>query len=146
MPTVTRSSQRRASAASGTIAADVQVLDTVTEPEVSSSAKRKAPTSTGSKTKRTKTTQLDTVTTPTSASDLPASEDKLIPAKLTFSFEEAKNHLISVDPRFEDVFDRLKCTPFQVLERVHPFRFDMHLQFIDRCDNLQGRSLATSIM
>ena len=46
----------------------------------------------------------------------------LVPAVLTFSFEEAKQHLISADPRFEDVFRRLKCKPFEHLERVDPFR------------------------
>ncbi|OSD06705.1 DNA glycosylase [Trametes coccinea BRFM310] len=51
----------------------------------------------------------------------PAGEE-LVPAVLTFSFEEAKRHLISVDPRFEDVFRRVKCRPFEHLERVDPFR------------------------
>lgn len=46
----------------------------------------------------------------------------LLPAKLTFSFEDAKNHLIAEDPRFEDVFRRLPCKPFERLERVEPFR------------------------
>ncbi|EMD37811.1 hypothetical protein CERSUDRAFT_114463 [Gelatoporia subvermispora B] len=46
----------------------------------------------------------------------------LVPAVLTFSFEDAKKHLISVDRRFKDIFDRLKCRPFEHLERVDPFR------------------------
>lgn len=46
----------------------------------------------------------------------------LVPAVLTFSFEDAKRHLIAADPRFEDVFGRLKCKPFEHLERVDPFR------------------------
>ena len=45
-----------------------------------------------------------------------------LPAVLTFSLEDAKKHLIEADPRFEDVFDRLKCRPFEQLERVDPFR------------------------
>lgn len=47
----------------------------------------------------------------------------LVPAVLTFDFEEAKQHLISVDHRFGDVFRRMKCKPYEHLERVHPFRF-----------------------
>lgn len=46
----------------------------------------------------------------------------LVPAVLTFSFEDAKQHLIATDPRFEDVFRRLKCKPFEHLERIDPFR------------------------
>ncbi|KAG2132442.1 DNA glycosylase [Suillus bovinus] len=45
-----------------------------------------------------------------------------IPAVLTFSFEEAKAHLIRADHRFEDIFAKLKCKPFELLEQVHPFR------------------------
>ncbi|KZT26847.1 DNA glycosylase [Neolentinus lepideus HHB14362 ss-1] len=45
-----------------------------------------------------------------------------VPAVLTFSFEDAKEHLIGVDPRFESIFDKLKCKPFEHLERVDPFR------------------------
>lgn len=48
----------------------------------------------------------------------------LVPAELTFSFEEAKQHLIDVDPRFEHVFSRLQCRPFEQLERVDPFRYE----------------------
>ncbi|KAF7793830.1 hypothetical protein EIP86_004951 [Pleurotus ostreatoroseus] len=52
----------------------------------------------------------------------------LVPAQLTFSFEDAKAHLIEADARFEDLFDRLKCRPFEHLERVDPFRlFDPSL-------------------
>lgn len=47
----------------------------------------------------------------------------LVPAQLSFSFEEAKTHLISVDPRFQILFDRLDCKPFEQLETVHPFRY-----------------------
>ncbi|KAI9508211.1 DNA glycosylase [Russula earlei] len=45
-----------------------------------------------------------------------------LPAKLTFSLEDAKNHLIQADPRFGYVFSRLPCKPFERLESVHPFR------------------------
>ncbi|KAF8234070.1 DNA glycosylase [Tricholoma matsutake] len=46
----------------------------------------------------------------------------LVPAVLTFSFEDAKQHLAGVDHRFDDLFNRMECKPFQHLERVHPFR------------------------
>ncbi|KAG2750324.1 DNA glycosylase [Suillus brevipes Sb2] len=56
---------------------------------------------------------------------LPQNESKekaLVPAVLTFSFEEAKAHLIRADHRFEDIFTKLKCKPFEFLEQAHPFR------------------------
>ncbi|KAG2150848.1 DNA glycosylase [Suillus clintonianus] len=49
-------------------------------------------------------------------------KETLVPAVLTFSFEEAKAHLIRADHRFEDIFIKLKCKPFESLEQVHPFR------------------------
>ncbi|KAI0769793.1 DNA glycosylase [Trametes elegans] len=52
-----------------------------------------------------------------------ADGEELVPAVLTFSFEEAKQHLIRVDSRFEDVFRRVKCKPYEHLERVDPFRY-----------------------
>jgi DNA-3-methyladenine glycosylase II len=45
-----------------------------------------------------------------------------LPAKLNFSLEDAKNHLIRADHRFGDAFSRLPCKPFESLEGVHPFR------------------------
>jgi DNA-3-methyladenine glycosylase II len=45
-----------------------------------------------------------------------------VPAELSFSFEEAKQHLVAADPRFQDVFDTAVCTPYQKLDRVEPFR------------------------
>ncbi|KAK7045590.1 hypothetical protein VNI00_007422 [Paramarasmius palmivorus] len=79
------------------------------------------------KTKKTTTTEVTTVTsTAATAAETtalaPEEQPALVPAKLTFSFEEAKEHLIEVDPRFEDLFERLKCGPFEELEMVHPFR------------------------
>lgn len=49
-------------------------------------------------------------------------QDDDLPAILTFSFEDAKQHLFNVDHRFEDLFDKMTCKPFQHLETVHPFR------------------------
>ncbi|KXN90617.1 DNA-3-methyladenine glycosylase 1 [Leucoagaricus sp. SymC.cos] len=48
--------------------------------------------------------------------------DAPVPAKLTFSLEEAKRHLIGVDHRFEDIFDKMVCKPYENLEQFHPFR------------------------
>ncbi|KAJ6593897.1 DNA glycosylase [Mycena capillaripes] len=55
------------------------------------------------------------------------SEPDFVPADavLTFSFEDARKHLIDADHRFEDVFNRLECKPFQQLEQVHPFRYSL---------------------
>jgi DNA-3-methyladenine glycosylase II len=46
----------------------------------------------------------------------------VLPAKLSFSFEEAKRHLINTDNRFQDLFNKMTCKPFEHLEQVHPFR------------------------
>lgn len=51
-----------------------------------------------------------------------ASAPTFLPAKLSFSYMEARNHLIDADPRFEDIFNKMKCRPFEHLERVDPFR------------------------
>ena len=48
----------------------------------------------------------------------------MVPAELTFSFDEAKNHLIQADSRFEVIFNTLGCRPFEQLERVDPFRYN----------------------
>ena len=53
----------------------------------------------------------------------PVSDTTLVPAILTFDFQEAKRHLIQADHRFEDLFQRMTCKPFEQLERVHPFRY-----------------------
>ena len=53
----------------------------------------------------------------------PVSDNTPLPAVLTFDFQEAKRHLIQADHRFEDLFQRMKCKPFEQLERVHPFRY-----------------------
>ncbi|KAI6000659.1 DNA glycosylase [Pisolithus albus] len=69
--------------------------------------------------------QSHTDHTVVSAAPLPldgCSDQPMIDAVLTFSFEDAKAHLISVDPRFAELFGRLKCKPFEHLDQVHPFR------------------------
>ncbi|KAJ7262179.1 DNA glycosylase [Mycena haematopus] len=61
---------------------------------------------------------------PSSKPVITTSDTDFVPADavLTFSFEDARKHLINADHRFEDVFNRLKCKPFQHLEQLHPFR------------------------
>jgi DNA-3-methyladenine glycosylase II len=54
--------------------------------------------------------------------DDPGPPPVLVPAELSFSFEEAKRHLTAADPRFQDVFDAVVCNPYQKLDRVEPFR------------------------
>ncbi|KDQ27608.1 hypothetical protein PLEOSDRAFT_158514 [Pleurotus ostreatus PC15] len=49
-------------------------------------------------------------------------DSDVVPAVLSFSFEEAKNHLIKADPRFEGLFNEVTCKPYEKLERVHPFQ------------------------
>jgi DNA-3-methyladenine glycosylase II len=53
----------------------------------------------------------------------PASDITPVPAVLTFDFQEAKRHLIQADHRFEDLFQKMTCKPFEQLERVNPFRY-----------------------
>src|SRR6266550_843461 len=53
-----------------------------------------------------------------------SSGQQFLPATLKFSFEEGKRHLISVDCRFEKLFKRISCKPFEQLETVHPFRYE----------------------
>lgn len=52
----------------------------------------------------------------------PGPPPALVPAELSFSFEEAKQHLVKADTRFQDVFTSAVCTPYQKLDRVEPFR------------------------
>ncbi|RDB16738.1 DNA-3-methyladenine glycosylase 1 [Hypsizygus marmoreus] len=67
-------------------------------------------------------TQGTPSTLPQAPLNAPSVTPALVPAVLMFSFEDAKRHLIGVDHRFEDLFDKMVCKPFQHLERVHPFR------------------------
>lgn len=53
----------------------------------------------------------------------PASDITPVPAVLTFDFQEAKRHLIQADHRFEDLFQKMTCKPFEQFERLHPFRY-----------------------
>jgi DNA-3-methyladenine glycosylase II len=61
-----------------------------------------------------------------------------LPAKLIFSLEDAKNHLIRVDHRFGDIFSRLPCKPFESLEDVQPFRSVLRGHAADGCTSPYG--------
>jgi DNA-3-methyladenine glycosylase II len=106
----TRSSSRHAAAS--------KMLDTPTATP-STLGKREADTELAKNTKK--------IARQEAASDAeqpqPASDATLVPAVLTFDFQEAKRHLIQADHRFEDLFQRMTCKPFEQLERVHPFRY-----------------------
>ncbi|KZO90757.1 DNA glycosylase [Calocera viscosa TUFC12733] len=49
-------------------------------------------------------------------------EEDILPPVLSFDLEHAKRHIIAADERFHEVFNRLPCKPFEVLDVVHPFR------------------------
>jgi DNA-3-methyladenine glycosylase II len=66
--------------------------------------------------------QIIVATTSITSNAIGNTEDDFVPAVLSFDFEEAKKHLIEVDHRFEDLFTKMKCKPFEHLEQVHPFR------------------------
>ncbi|KAH7914124.1 DNA glycosylase [Hygrophoropsis aurantiaca] len=127
---LTRSSTR--SAATAAPATNVNKVQESPSTEAVTRNKRKSPT-TPQKTPKQKKVKVENVpavaATSNASPSLPAvpvsdadSETVFVPAVLNFSFEEAKRHLISVDGRFEDIFNRLRCKPYQSLEQVHPFR------------------------
>jgi DNA-3-methyladenine glycosylase II len=97
----------------------------------STARKRKADgggTGTPTKSKRAKPVQSTKVETNPHANVVKFTLDieldaQVIPAKLAFSFDEAKSHLIDADSRFTELFERVKCKPFQDLEPVDPFRY-----------------------
>ncbi|KAG8953430.1 hypothetical protein FRC04_002272 [Tulasnella sp. 424] len=52
----------------------------------------------------------------------PAPKVDVIPATLSFDFAEAKRHLINADSRFEKLFSKLTCRPYEELAAVEPFQ------------------------
>lgn len=73
---------------------------------------------------------------------------KIFPATLTFSYMDAKEHLIRADPRFAGLFSRLGCKPFEHLERVEPFRsvISKYSNSFYVLSTVSLRTLTTSIM
>ncbi|TFK89109.1 DNA glycosylase [Polyporus arcularius HHB13444] len=130
---ITRSATRSATVVApgnGTIDTEENIVD-VTE----NTGKRKRTSAPKAPAKRTKSASAKTPAQAAPAAAAPPTQpvqtgnsetEELVPAVLTFSFEDAKRHLISVDPRFEDVFRRVKCKPYEHLERVDPFRTLAH--------------------
>lgn len=90
-------------------------------------AKRKAASESLSKSpKKVRiTAELPQTIPPGTASLVPNGTDTtpLVPAILSFDFNKAKEHLISVDERFKDLFEKRTCSPFEELDQVHPFRY-----------------------
>lgn len=73
--------------------------------------------------------------------------DTLVPAVLTFSLKAAKEHLIGVDRRFEAIFNKLSCKPYENLEQFHPFQFDFCAKLTSFFWlTLTFRALSTSIL
>ena len=99
------------------------------ETAVASSPKRKAvsdsPTKSKHKKVRTAAKLATTIPPPDTATLVPNGTDTspLVPAVLSFDFEVAKKHLIDADARFEYVFAKMQCKPFEQLDQVHPFRW-----------------------
>lgn len=73
-------------------------------------------------------------------------EDIPVPSTLSFDFEEAKEHLIRVDSRFQDLFARMPCRPFEELDEVHPFRSVFFRVLPSQWANCVGRALTISIL
>lgn len=121
---VTRSSTRNNSQAVSPVESKKRKIDSKKNPDTNVTQKRS---------RVTKITDIDSGTTTQTSSSFVTqagsgyssiSQDGsgLVPAVLTFSFEDAKLHLTGVDHRFKDLFNKMECKPFQQLERVHPFR------------------------
>ncbi|KAI0930616.1 hypothetical protein AcV5_007284 [Taiwanofungus camphoratus] len=130
------SARKTSTAVSATVAVELASVTQKTK-----STKRKAPAATISKTPRKKARSKEgsgalsepgPVVLANASTALPLlvpGEDEqvqLVPAVLSFSFKEAKKHLANADVRFEGVFKRLKCKPFEHLEMVDPFRTLCH--------------------
>lgn len=73
---------------------------------------------------------------------------KLVPAVLSFDFATAKKHLVEVDHRFGELFKKMPCKPYEVLEQVHPFRYLKAFYYRDHklTLNLNCSALTVSIM
>ncbi|QRV94235.1 HhH-GPD superfamily base excision DNA repair protein [Ceratobasidium sp. AG-Ba] len=122
---------RSASRASAALNTPVSVSDVTTQSPATLPRRKttKTPASHGSPLKKgrpsnKKSGDSETVIPP--AALLPLVEDHykpvMIPAVLSFSFDEAKSHLIKTDTRFGTIFAELPCRPFEHLEAIDPFQ------------------------
>lgn len=126
----TRSSARRAAQATAASATEI----THGGPEAKTPSRKRKPENTLTKenVKKMATpdilpkTTVQEVNAQASSSQITDTNEELslIPAVLAFDYEEAKKHLKGVDHRFEDLFVKMKCKPFERLEQVHPFRYE----------------------
>jgi DNA-3-methyladenine glycosylase II len=82
---------------------------------------------------RAKKSETEEGTVPRPLIEPSGEEPAPLPAKLIFSLEDAKSHLIRADHRFRDVFSRLPCKPFEELEDIHPFRLVLRGHAADGC-------------
>lgn len=111
------------------------IYDGLSKSTTTVSAKRRAeePRSKPSKKLRSQKTSTDNVDkNGTVKLSVGISSEQFLPATLKFSFEEGKQHLISADGRFEKLFNRIPCKPFEELETVHPFRCEDPYAWEDR--------------
>ena len=118
MPAVTRSLVRSI----GKVATSPQAPPSPKKRKANSTAildSNKRPRRNGTSKKETPPATNNTDAGPSSAS---TTLNSLVPAVLNFDFELAKNHLVSVDGRFQDLFLKMQCKPFEHLEQLDPFR------------------------
>lgn len=133
---------RRVPSALTTYSATMRVTRSATSSAgslVESTAKRPAPAAAPRDFKRTKSASAvkKEPAPPPSAEDVAAiheaavqsdtaaeAEGVLMHPKLSFSFADARRHLISIDTRWQPLIDGLKCTPFQEEQETafNPFR------------------------
>ncbi|KIK01450.1 hypothetical protein K443DRAFT_678456 [Laccaria amethystina LaAM-08-1] len=118
MPVVTRSVVRSI----GKAATSPQAPPSSKKRKANSTAtldSNKRPRHNGTSKKETPPPTNNTDAGPSSAS---IALNSLVPAVLSFDFELAKNHLVNVDRRFQDLFVKMQCKPFEHLEQLDPFR------------------------
>ncbi|KAI0066099.1 DNA glycosylase [Artomyces pyxidatus] len=101
-------------------ASRVSTTPAAPEPKTPRLPKRKSSTAASAASKKKKAEP--SIPTPSVPEGVQEDAPTPLPAQLTFSFEDAKQHLINADSRFEDIFRRLPCKPFERVDAVEPFR------------------------
>jgi DNA-3-methyladenine glycosylase II len=119
---VTRSATRSNSQSSLTARSNTRKIGSDENPSLNVTPKRPRATKTTDSARRTQTSSTSIIQAGHHNASTSQNDSVFVPAVLSFSFEDAKQHLTSVDHRFEDLFNKMECKPFQQLERVHPFR------------------------
>ncbi|KDR75915.1 hypothetical protein GALMADRAFT_140495 [Galerina marginata CBS 339.88] len=129
MPAIRRSSTRLANANAATANADQgQNTDPDVQVKTKTTRNHKVDPTYATEVKKSSKPMID-INAQASASSAISSgiaddseAESFVPAVLSFDFEDAKKCLIEVDQRFDDLFSKMTCKPFQQLEQVHPFR------------------------